>query len=146
MTKCCCGFGHRNVFQPIDNRLHELVYEAIDMGCTTFYVGENGEFDEKFASAVRIARAHNKNIKLILVLPYMKNKLNKEKEYYCDMYDDVVIPTELADIYYKQILTKRNEWMVDKCDIVIAYLMRDFGGAYNTVKYAEKNNKMILKV
>lgn len=50
------------------------------------------------------------------------------------------------NVLTKQILTKRNQWMIDQCDVVVGYVYRDFGGAYNSIKYAEKQNKAILRV
>lgn len=36
--------------------------------------------------------------------------------------------------------------MVDRADCLIAYLFRDFGGAYETVKYAAKQGKPITNL
>lgn len=116
------------------------------MGCTTFYVGNQGEFDRMFSGAVRRTKSENKSIKLILVRPYMTNELNKNKELYYYDYDDIIIPTELDGLHPKQILTKRNQWMIDQCDVVVGYVYRNFGGAYNSIKYAEKKGKTVLRV
>lgn len=41
---------------------------------------------------------------------------------------------------------KRNRWMVDRADCLIAYLFRDYGGAYETVKYAKKQGKPVINL
>lgn len=148
MRKACSGFGHREVFQNIDNKLDEYICESVKMGCTVFYTGAMGDFDTKFSSAVRRAKRQYKNIdiKLICVKPYLTKELNDNKEYYYYMYDDILIPEELAEIHYKSKITKRNEWIIDNSDIVISYITRDYGGAFTAVKYAEKNNKKIFKI
>lgn len=148
MLKVCSGFGHRNVLQNIDEKLYEYIEEAIKMGCTVFYTGAMGDFDTKFSLAVRQAKHRHKNIniKLICVKPYLTKSLNIEKEFYYSMYDDILIPTELANIHYKSIITKRNEWIIDNSDVVISYTIHNYGGAFTAVKYAEKNNKIILKI
>lgn len=48
-------------------------------------------------------------IKLILVLPYITNELNENKEYYISTFDDVIIPEELMGVHYKAAIEKRNQ-------------------------------------
>lgn len=146
MSKVCCGFGHRQVFQNIDEELDKAIRYCINDGCRIFYTGDMGDFDRKFASTVRRYKHKYDDIKLILVCPYLTKKLQVYKEYYEEMYDDIIIPTELADIHYKQIITKRNQWIIDNSDYVISYTFRDYGGAYNAYKYATKQKKSIIKI
>lgn len=41
-------------------------------------------------------------------------------------------------------MQKRNEWMVDRCDILLAVWNRkEEGGTWNTVKYARSQNRTI---
>ena len=47
---------------------------------------------------------------------------------------------------YKAAIQKRNRWLVDRADFLIAYLFRDFGGAYETVKYAKKQGKPVINL
>ena len=139
----CCGFGHREVFQNIDKELCEAVQKAMGMGCNVFYTGAMGDFDRCFSSAVR---KQGKKIKLVCIKPYMSNELNTNKEYYNCMYDDIIIPDELAFVHYKSAITKRNRWMIDNSDVVIVYAIRNYGGAYDAMRYAERQNKTIIRV
>lgn len=139
----CCGFGHRDVFQNIDKELCEAVQKAMEMGCNVFYTGAMGDFDRCFSSAVR---KQGKKIKLVCIKPYMSNELNTNKEYYNCMYDDIIIPDELAFVHYKSAITKRNRWMIDNSDVVIVYAIRNYGGAYDAMRYAERQNKTIIRV
>jgi nucleoside 2-deoxyribosyltransferase len=77
---------------------------------------------------------------------YISNKLNTEKAYYEYYYDEIIIPEELCGVHYKAAIQKRNRWMVDRADCLIAYLFRDFGGAYETVKYAKKQGKPVINL
>ena len=52
--------------------------------------------------------------------------------------------TELADIHYKTVIHKRNQWIVDNSSVIIGYIKRDCGGAYKALKYAEKQKKYIV--
>jgi uncharacterized phage-like protein YoqJ len=58
--------------------------------------------------------------------------------------DDIVI---VSDAPFKAAkLQKRNEWMVDQCDKLIAVFDGTDGGTSNCVKYAEKHNKEIIRI
>lgn len=58
--------------------------------------------------------------------------------------DDIVI---VSDAPFKAAkLQKRNEWMVDQCDKLIAVFDGTDGGTCNCVKYAEKHNKEIIRI
>lgn len=149
MTSCTFA-GHREVYQTkIDERIETAVYNLLQTDSEfTFYTGGMGYFDKKCASAVRAAKRKypGKKIRLALVLPYMSNRLNTDKEYYQYYYDEIIIPTVLAGVHYKAAITMRNRWLVDRVDCVIAYVYRDFGGALETVKYAQKQGKPVINL
>lgn len=146
---CCTFAGHRNVpFLALRPEVKRAVEEILRLDDQEFifYSGGSGTFDGLCETAVRDAkRAHPElDIRLKLVLPYMTNQLNTEKDFYETMYDDVIIPVELLGVHPKAAHKKRNRWMVDKASYVIAYLQYDYGGAYDTVRYASKNGKNII--
>ena len=144
--KACCGFGHREVFENINGQVEEAVLMAIKDGCEIFYTGAMGQFDSLFSSAVRRAKKVYSHIKLICVKPYMTNDVNTDRDYYNTMYDDVIIPDELAGIHYKTAIKARNRWIVDHSDIIIVYTIRDYGGAYEAKCYAERRLKHIKRI
>ena len=100
--------------------------------------GAMGEFDSLFSSAVRKVKKTYPEIKLFCVKPYFTNDLNINGEYYSALYDDVVIPDDLADIHPKAAIKYHNRWMIDHSDIVLIYTKRGYGGAYESRRYAEK--------
>lgn len=142
--KACCGFGHRQVFENISESLYNAVLEAAAQGCVIFYTGAMGEFDSLFASAVRKAKRNYPNIKLICVKPYMTKEINESGDYLYSLYDDIIIPTELADIHPKSAIPKRNRLLVDWSNIVIGYIKRQYGGAYTAIKYAQSLKKEVI--
>ncbi len=144
MKKACCGFGHRNVFDNIEDKVFKAVMNAAEQCCEIFYTGAMGEFDSCFSAAVRKAQKAYSNIKLICVKPYFTNDINTNSNYYFTMYDDILIPSELAGIYPKAAIKARNRWLVENSDVIIGYTIRSFGGAYTAVKYAERLKKRIL--
>ena len=62
------------------------------------------------------------------------------------LYDEILIPAELDGVHPKAAIGLRNRWMVDRSDIVIAALHRDFGGAAEAVRYAEKRGKEVVRI
>ena len=144
--KACCGFGHRNVFENISSKLDNAVEEAIAQGCEIFYTGAMGDFDSLFSSAVRSAKKVYPYIKLICVKPYFTNDINTDKDYYTALYDDIIIPDELAGIHPKAAIKARNRWIIDNSDIVLIYTVRNFGGAYEAKRFAERNGKRLIKI
>ena len=144
--KACCGFGHRNVFENISGKLDKAVEEVKTQGCEIFYTGAMGDFDSLFSSAVRSAKKVYPHIKLIGVKPYFTNDINTDKDYYAALYDDIIIPDELAGIHPKAAIKARNRWMIDNSDIVLIYTVRNFGGAYEAKRYAERNGKRLIKI
>ena len=144
--KVCCCFGHRDVFKDITEKLDTSVARAIEDGCTTFMTGGDGEFDMMFASAVRRAKKNHPHITLKLIKPYFSNTWNTQQEYFTALYDEIIVPEELASIHFKGAITHRNRWMADKADVIIAYVRREFGGAYTAIEYAKKQNKQIFYI
>ena len=132
----------RNIWKY--NRKSRNCSKKSRQGCELFYTGAMGEFDELFSSAVRILKKTYPEIKLICVRPYLTKEINESEKYLYSLYDDIIIPTELADIHYKTVITKRNQWIIDKCDVVIGYTIRDYGGAYKAIDYAKKKGKEII--
>ena len=137
--------GHRELTNiiKIENKLEELIKNLIRIHeFVEFYVGRNGDFDISVASCVKRAqKALGKaNSALILVLPYA----TKDDEYYEKFYDEVIIP---VNAHFKAAITKRNEWLIDNSDTLIAYVENyRKGGAFTTLKYAEKQEKQIINL
>ena len=52
----------------------------------------------------------------------------------------------ISEEYTPYCMFKRNMYMVDNCDILVAYLKSDSGGTFNTVKYAEKKGVKIVRI
>ena len=147
MTVCTFA-GHREVFSStVESEIDKALIEIIeaDKECV-FYSGGMGDFDKKCESAVRgMKRKYpERSIRLVRVLPYLTHEINRDKEYFESYYDDIVVPMELMGVHYKAAIKKRNRWMVDQADRILAYIYRDFGGAFDTIKYAYRMGKPVL--
>lgn len=148
--KVCTFAGHREVYSSeIDQQIGAAIEEWLKADTSfIFYTGGMGEFDSKCSSAVRAAKRRHPelDIELDLVVPYMSNELNTNKEYYEAYYDGVIIPMALEGVHYKSAITGRNRWMIDRSGLLIAYVYRDFGGAYTALKYARSLKKEVVNL
>lgn len=146
-NKICTCFGHRETYRPFSRNLSEVLEDLIlSEGVTEFWTGGMGNFDGSFSSAVRVLQRKYPDIKLILIKPYFSNELNTNKEYYEYTYDGVVIPDVVAGVHPKSAIKKRNRWMVENSDFIVTYVFKDYGGAYDAKKYAEKLGKKVISV
>lgn len=69
----------------------------------------------------------------------MTLEFQKRIKYLQDNYDEIIYPP-LEKIPKKFAILRRNEWMIDNADLVIAYIRRSWGGAAQTLKYAQKKH------
>lgn len=139
-------FGHREIRDDrlVEARLLPILKEILRQNeFVEFYLGRNGEFDELAARLVRTARAAmgEENSALILVLPYTV----KDIAYYRDYYTEVMIPDALIGLHPKGAITARNRFMVDLCDLVIAYTDHA-GGAESAVRRAKRLKKRVIQL
>ena len=132
--------GHREVREPEKVRawLYETVEELIQGGADCFYLGGYGQFDSIAAGIVRELKTKYPQIRSVLVLPYL------DRNYDVSAYDESIYPP-LENVPRRYAISKRNEYMVDNADVVIAYVLYSFGGAGKTLKYAERKKKRILQ-
>lgn len=130
--------GHRVIhdIRHVENALDPLIRKLIrEKEFVEFYIGRNGDFDIFAASMIKRATRESGrgNSTLSLVLPYTVKNITDFAAYY----DDIIMPLD-PSVHFKAAITERNRWMIDRCDLLIAYVNTDHGGAYDTVKYAEK--------
>ena len=132
--------GHREVHEPekVKAWLEEVVDRLIHDGADTFYLGGYGQFDALAAAVVREKKERYPQIRSVLVLPYL------DREYDASAYDETLYPP-LENVPRRYAISRRNEYMVDNADVVVAYVIVGFGGASKTLKYSESKQKRILR-
>ena len=136
--------GHRYEWHCIgvEEKLLQTIEELINKGYTFFYDGACGAFDKKCLHAVLELKHKYPHIKVIKILKYYHHE--KEKYELPPCYDGSEYP-DLENLHYKQIITKRNEWIVNRCDVLVCHIEETYkSGAYNTIKYALKVNKPVI--
>ncbi|HIS75543.1 MAG TPA: hypothetical protein IAB51_01915 [Candidatus Merdivicinus excrementipullorum] len=132
-----CGHGQVSDSVEIMDWLRAVTRDLIKRGGTTFYLGGYGEFDSLAAAVLREQKKMYPQIELILVLPY----LNASRDAWG--YDGTIyLPLESSPPRFA--ISKRNQWMVDASDVVVAYVLHNWGGAAATLQYAKRKKKEIL--
>lgn len=142
-------FGHRIIedYITVESKLYELLRILMQKENREleFLVGRNGDFDLMAASVIRKLKKEtgNENVFLTLVLPYETAELRNNTESFESYYDSI----EICDSQnFKYAIVARNHEMIDRSDMVVVYVKNESGGAYQALKYAEKNQKRIINL
>ena len=159
----CCVTGHRpkkfpfqrNDYSPEYNEYQVRLYTELDFlvkeGYTNFISGMAEGADMDFSEAVIEEQKDYKyegyNITLEAALPcpikLPKNPSNLyyERDYLLKACNNITI---VSPTYHKGCMQKRNRYMVDSSDMVLAIWNGErSGGTYDTIKYAQKKGKPI---
>ena len=144
-------FGHREVERAseIEVGLKLLLYNFITQKeYVEFLIGRDGEFDLMAASAIRqtVRQYGYGNTSLVLVLPYMRAEYRDNEQSYLNYYDEVEICSESSAAHYKSAIKIRNQYMVNRSDLVVCCIQHKNGGAYSIVQYAKKIGKQIINL
>lgn len=131
--------GHKEVSQhdEVQAWLTTSVERLIQEGATEFYLGGYGEFDRLAASVVWKLREEYPSISSVLVLPYLDRKMATEH------YNVTTYPP-LETVPRRYAILRRNEWMVQVAEVVVAYVRHSWGGAAKTLEYAQRKKKRIV--
>lgn len=168
MGRVCCFTGyrpHRFVFSP-DGLRPEMVQAALgaqirrlyDEGYRTFISGMSAGVDLWAAAEVLALRQEHADVTLIAAVPFRGQEnhwaipLQREYRRILDgaqqveyLFDEAAAEDNAADCY-----RKRNRWMVDRADTVLAVCEIDVAdsrtGTAATVRYARRLQKRILYI
>ncbi len=139
--------GHRYTEndREIEKELEEILLKLLrSHEYVEFQLGRNGDFDILAASCIRRVRKAfgGESSTMTLVLPYRVKDMADFEKYY----DAIFIPEEAAKSHPKASITKRNKWLAENSDLLIAYVHRENGGAYTCLKMAEKAGIEIIRI
>ena len=143
-------FGHRIIEQPllIEQSLEELIGSLLrSKEYVEFLVGRNGDFDQLVSSAIcRCKREiREDNSAHVWVLPYATADYRDNEEDYRAYYDEIEV-FDSAGKHFKAAFQARNRNMVDRADLVVFYVERNEGGAYQTMRYAIQQEKQYINL
>ena len=137
MTVTFCGHGDFYGDEDVKRWLRDTVEALILRGADDFLLGGYGGFDACAASVVWELKRQYPAIRSTLVLPYLDRTVDAKK------YDGTLYPP-LEKVPRRFAISKRNEYMVNEADIVVAYVTHDWGGAAATLAYAQRKRKEII--
>ena len=137
MTVTFCGHAQISQSEKIEKWLYDVTQKLIEQGATTFYLGGYGAFDSLAASVLREQKKWHPQIELILVLAYLNTGRDTSG------YDSTVYPP-LETVPRRFAISHRNRWMVESADVVVAYVLHEWGGAATTLRYAKQKKKQII--
>lgn len=143
-------FGHRIIEQPllIEQSLEELIGSLLrSKEYVEFLVGRNGDFDQLVSSAIRRCKREirDNNSTHVWVLPYATADYRDNEEDYRAYYDEIEV-FDSAGKHFKAAFQARNRNMVDRADLVVFYVERNEGGAYQTMRYAIQQGKQYINL
>ena len=142
--KACAFTGHRTLERDfsINHLKKEVEGLIVEKGVTIFYVGMAMGFD-LCAAEIVLKLKKKYDVKLVACIPhYYQEKYfsEKDKKRYVKILKACDEQIYISQEYYKGCLLKRNRYMCDRSNYLIAYLRKDEGGTAYTVNYF-KNNK-----
>lgn len=150
IIKTCCFTGHRELNQiqveSITFTLYRTINDLVERGYTHFISGFADGADLLCAEVVSQFKKINSNISLEAAIPN-RDRLNYKSEKFKNLLDKCDNITVLQEKYHKGCFDKRNRYMVDQSDIVVAiWDGRESGGTYNTISYAQSKGKKVIVI
>ena len=159
MQKFCCCTGHRpqkfpfeyggkqkeylTYLKELENKIKTAI---IDYGVTCFISGMALGVDLDFAQTVlKYRKKYSLTLECAVPCPNQTLKWDKKD---ISRYDRILkkadCVTLVSEHYTPECMLKRNRYMVDKSDLVIAVFNGvKGGGTWYTINYAKRHNKII---
>lgn len=138
---------HNKLWTVLKEKLKKLL---VEINCEDAWSGMALGVDIVFSLAVLELKQEGYNIKLHCAIPCRNHscKWNKES---IDLYNNILSQADevvlVSDEEYKPwLMQRRNEYMVDLTDVLIAVWDGSNSGTANCVRYAEKCKKEIIRI
>ena len=143
MVIAFCGHSRYGGSLEDEKKILELLKQKAENEAVEFFLGGYGGFDQfAYHCAWKFQKEHT-DAKLILITPYLDTKHYADD--IKDRFDSIIYP-ELEKIPLKYAIVHRNRWIVEKADIIIAYVKNQYGGAYTMYQYAKRKKKEIYNI
>ncbi len=130
--------GHRQVddSDKVKLWLSTVCENLILKGGKTFYLGGYGEFDLMVKHVLVELKKKYPNIEILLIVPYLNHNMDTKG------YDGTIYP-EIENTPPRFAISKRNKYMVEHAEYLVAYVLRP-GGAEKTMTHARRKKKNII--
>ena len=135
----CTFFGHRDAPDSLAEKLRKTLIELLETGnVDVFYIGNSGNFD-RVASRVFSELSSEYSFTCRIVLAYLP-------EHETDYNFETILPEGIENVPKRFAISYRNKWMIEQSDMVVAYVKRNYGGAYQFKVIAEKKGKKVIEI
>ncbi len=133
----CTFFGHRDTPKETEPILKSILKDLIEnKGVDTFYVGNDGNFDNMVISLLS-ELSLTYPIKYYIVLAYLPKKETENTEH-------TILPEGIENAPPRFAISYRNKWMIEQSDYVVTYVNHSWGGAAQFKELAEKRGKTVI--
>ena len=143
MGKTCAFLGNANILD-VKGTADKIRQSAVDLitqkQVDTFFVGTKGEFEILAHKIIEQVKCDYPEIKIMLVIAYAQDL---EKCSY--NFDDFYYPPKSELGYKRWGIAKRNEWIIEQTDYIIACNQYQ-GRAYNYCEKAQRKGKEIVEI
>ena len=150
----CCFTGHRPDKMELGEKeikplLEKVIDDAISDGYVTFITGMAMGTDIWAAEIVLERKKRNNILHLICALPhpgFESRRSMTEKMRFNKIIKKADLVKEINDHYFTGCYQVRNEWMVDRSNLVISVFNGKKSGTKNTVDYARRKGVNVVNV
>ncbi len=136
-------FGNRNTPSEVYSALLATITNLIENKAANYFlVGNHGNFDIMVRKILKMLSKEYPHIGYSVVLAYMPTE--KRDDY--EDYNDTVFPDVLDNTHPHYAVDKRNRYMVEMADTIVAYVKYPTGGAYKFCSLAERKGKTVINL
>lgn len=134
--KSCTFFGHRLIDRDIKGELSATLERLIiEDDVRRFYVGNSGGFDGAALSVLELLKSKY-DIEINVVSAYMPK----------EPCPNGLLPDGIEAVPPRFAIDYRNNYMLNKSDVVVCYVTTDFGGAAKFAKSALRRGKRVINL
>jgi uncharacterized phage-like protein YoqJ len=141
-----CGHADFHKTPELEAHMLALLEKYVGNTPAEFYLGDYGGFD-RFALeiAARYKKIHPQ-VSLVFVTPYLSEEYQKNHLTDAAKRYDAILYPELENVPPRFAISHRNRYMVERADLVITYICRRRGGAYQTYRHALRKEKTLINM
>lgn len=141
IIKACTFFGHRDCPASIKPQLHLLLIDLIEnKKVDTFFVGNQGNFDRLVCSVLHELSQKYTHIEYTIVFSYLPKSPSSFS------FTKTLLPEGIESVPSRYAISWRNNWMLERADLVVSYVTYSWGGAAKFTDIAKQKGKYVINL